>query len=226
MLTADLVRPRLRLRGSELFIEMLDEHNPYWLQTAQDLITLLQSRVGQFQADWNQALESYEGERIDYFVVRGLAKVLTDAATFAPLETLLPPAQLRERLFSHGPLFATAQLFQPQTRYDVMQGVADELGISPEQVETTLFADRPAKYMLRDAGPEWTPEGLLARYNLELARGVLYWASYVQIEVHGGYKDLWKYLKLFKLMYWVESQQDGYLIELDGPISPFVHATT
>jgi len=205
---------------------MLDEHNPYWLQTAQDLITLLQSRVGQFQADWNQALESYEGERIDYFVVRGLAKVLTDAATFAPLETLLPPAQLRERLFSHGPLFATAQLFQPQTRYDVMQGVADELGISPEQVETTLFADRPAKYMLRDAGPEWTPEGLLARYNLELARGVLYWASYVQIEVHGGYKDLWKYLKLFKLMYWVESQQDGYLIELDGPISPFVHATT
>ena len=226
MLTADLVRPRLRLRGSELFIEMLDEHNPYWLQTAQDLITLLQSRVGQSQADWNQALESYEGERIDYFVVRGLAKVLTDAATFAPLETLLPPAQLRERLFSHGPLFATAQLFQPQTRYEVMQGVADELGISPEQVETTLFADRPAKYMLRDVGPAWTPEGLLARYNLELARGVLYWASYVQIEVHGGYKDLWKYLKLFKLMYWVESQQDGYLIELDGPISPFVHATT
>src|SRR5713226_4743315 len=226
MLTADLVRPRLRLRGSELFIEMLDEHNPYWLQTAQDLITLLQSRVGQFQADWNQALESYEGERIDYFVVRGLAKVLTDAATFAPLETLLPPAQLRERLFSHGPLFATAQLFQPQTRYDVMQGVADELGISPEQVETTLFADRPAKYMLRDAGPEWTAEGLLARYNLELARGVLYWASHITIEAASNYKDLWKYIKFFKLMFWAEPKQGGgYRIDLDGPISPFVSST-
>lgn len=226
MLTADLVRPRLRLRGSELFIEMLDERIPYWLQTAKELVALLRSRVGQSQADWVQALETYEGERIDYCVVRGLAKVLTDAATFTPLETSLPPAQLRERLFSRGPAFKTAQLFQPQTRYEVMQGVADELGISPEQVEATLFADRPATYVLRDAGPEWTPEGLLARYNLELARGVLYWASYVQIEVHDGYKDLWKYLKLFKLMYQVESQQDGYLIGLDGPISPFVHATT
>ena len=50
-------------------------------------------------------------------------------------------------------------------------------------------------------GPAWTAQELLVRYNLELARGVLYWASQVQIEVHGGYKDLWKYLKLFKLMF-------------------------
>jgi predicted nuclease of restriction endonuclease-like RecB superfamily len=75
-------------------------------------------------------------------------------------------------------------------------------------------------------GPAWTAQELLVRYNLELARGVLYWASQVQIEVHSNYKDLWKYLKLFKLMYWAEAQPDGYRIDLDGPISPFVRATT
>ncbi len=226
MLTADLVRPRLRLHGSGLSIEMLDVGNPAWLQTATDLVALLQRHVGQSQAAWDRAVEAYVGERVDYFVVRGLAKVLTDAATFTPLATALPPVQLRERLFVHGPVFTTPQLFQPRTRYEVVSNVADELGISPVQVEATLFADRPATYILTDAGPQWTAEGLLARYNLELARGVLYWASHITIEAASNYKDLWRYIKLFKLMFWAEPKPEGgYRIDLDGPISPFVSST-
>ena len=226
MLTADLVRPRLHLRKSELSIAMLDEHDSYWLQTAKDLIALLQQHAGQTLAAWDRVLDTYMGERIDYVVVRGLAKVLADAATFAPLATPLAPVQLRERLFASGPVFTAPQLFHQQARYEVVESVAKELAISSEQVEATLFADRPATYLLTDAGPEWTPAGLIARYNLELARGVLYWASHVRIEVHSSYKDLWKYMKLFKLMFEAQIQQDGYLIDLDGPISPFVHATT
>jgi predicted nuclease of restriction endonuclease-like RecB superfamily len=226
VLTADLVRPRLHLRGSELSIDMLDEGDPCWLQSAKDLINLLQEQAGQSQAAWDRALESYVGERVDYVVVRGLAKILTDAATFTPLATPLPPIQLRERLFHYGPVFTSPQLFHPQTRYEVMKSLADELSISSEQVETTLFADRPATYLLSDAGPQWTPAGLLARYNLELARGVLYWASHITIEVASNYKDLWKFIKLFKLMFWAEPKQGGgYRIDLDGPISPFVSST-
>lgn len=225
MLTADLVKPRLRQRGSELFIDMLNTNDPHWTHTATELIALFQKHVGQTQAIWDKALEAYEGERTDYFTIRGLAKVLTDAAAFTPRATPLPASQLRERLFAHGPVFTSPHLFHPQTRNDVIQHAATELSIPPEQMEEMLFADRPAAYLLTDTGPEWTPERLIARYNLELARGVLYWANLVQIEVHGGYKDLWKYLKFFKLMFWVKSQQDGYIIDLDGPISPFVSAT-
>src|SRR6266852_6326195 len=205
---------------------MLDEHNSFWLQTAKGLIALVQEHMGQPLAAWDKALESYGGESIDYVVVRGLAKVLTDAATFTPLETPLPPAQLRERLFADGPVFATPQLFQPRARYEVMQSAAGELGISSQEVEAALFADRPATYLLTDAGPEWTPAGLLARYNLELARGVLYWASHIRIEAASNYKDLWKYIKFFKLMFWAEPKREGgYRIDLDGPISPFVSST-
>ncbi len=225
MLTAELVKPRLRMLGSQLFIDLLDTHDPYWQQTAMDLVALLRSHIGQSQAAWERALEAYEGERVDYIVVRGLAKVLTDATSFMPLETPLPPAQLRERLFVYGPLFSNSQLFQPQTRHEVMQSLASELSISAEHLEAALFADLSASAILSDARLDWTPEGLIARYNLELARGVLYWASHMRIEVHGGYKDLWKYLKFFKLMFWIQSQEDGYIIDLDGPISPFVNAT-
>ncbi|HZU71005.1 MAG TPA: DUF790 family protein [Ktedonobacteraceae bacterium] len=226
MLTADLVKPRVRVRKSELTIDLLDTSDPHWLSTAADLIDLFQQFRGQSQADWQNALEMYEGERLDYVVVRGLAKVLTDAATFTPLATSIHPMQIRERAFSYGPVFTTPQLFSPKTHYEVIQHVADEIGIPAQQVAAMLFADRPATYALHDTGPAWTPESLLSRYNLELARGVLYWATQVQIEVHRGYKDLWKYLKLFKLMFWGHVLEDGYLLDLDGPISPFVNATT
>jgi len=113
-----------------------------------------------------------------------------------------------------------------QSKTPTMANVVTKLSISSEQVETTLFADRPATYLLSDAGPQWTPAGLLTRYNLELARGVLYWASHITIEVASNYKDLWKFIKLFKLMFWAEPKQGGgYRIDLDGPISPFVSST-
>src|SRR5205823_6546602 len=134
MLTSELIRPRLRFSGSSLSVEMVDEQDASLQQTAQELIDLLHHHAGCTQEAWEEGLASYEGARVDYVVVRGLAKVLTDAATFTPLATPLLPAMLRERLFVHGPVFTTPQLFHPQTRYEVVQGVADELGISSEQV--------------------------------------------------------------------------------------------
>lgn len=252
MLTADLIKPRLRIHGSELSVALLNEHDPHWLQTASDLVGLVQSQVGQSQSAWDKTLETYLGERVDYVVVRGLAKVLMDAATFTPLPTPLAPLQLRERLFAYGPVFTTPRLFQQQARDEVMKSTGDEIGLSPDQLEAALFADRPATYILTEVGTQWTPAGLIARYNLELARGVLYWASQVRIEAHSNYKDLWKsrtqnspvqqdtsieatsvykdlwrFIKLFKLMFWAQPlPEGGYHIDLDGPISPFVHATT
>jgi predicted nuclease of restriction endonuclease-like RecB superfamily len=226
MLTAELVKPRIRMLGSQLFIDLLTIHDAGWLRVATDLIALLKKQQDQPLGTWEHAIEEYEGERLDYVVVRGIAKVLTDAATFTPLLTPLPSAELRLRLFAHGPVFSTTQLLQQQARNEIMQNQANALAISHVQLEEALFADRPVAARLTDVGPDWTPEGLLARYNLELARGVLYWASHVRIEVHGGYKDLWKYIKLFKLMFWIQAQEDdGYIVDLDGPISPFVSAT-
>src|SRR5258708_31696776 len=62
---------------------------------------------------------------------------------------------------------------------------------------------------------------------MELARGVLYWASEMQVDIHDNYKDFWRYLKLFKLMFEAAPLPDGgYQVHMDGPISPFVKSTT
>jgi uncharacterized protein len=251
MLTSELIRPRLRIHGSNLRIEMVNEQDPSLQQKAQDLICLFHRHQSQSQAAWEDAVRAYEGANVDYIFIRGLAKVLADAAIFKPLTTPLPPATLREHIFAYGPVFEQPDIFHPTTRQEVLREVEDTLELSQGELDEILFADRGASYRLMDPGPAWTPSTLLARYNLELARGALYWASHITIEVSSNYKDLWKYgtqtepvreesavaqtaykdlwryIKLFKLMFWAAPlPEGGYRIDLDGPISPFVSATT
>jgi predicted nuclease of restriction endonuclease-like RecB superfamily len=226
MLTGDLVRPRLRKRGSQVVINLLPD-NAKRQRIARDLIALFREHEGRPQYVWDAALEAFEGDSIDYVVIRGLAKVLADAATFEAVESPVAPATIRQRVFAQGPVFRTIDLFHQHTRDDVLAAVAGEFGVDPELVAYLLFADRPAEYVLVDTGPDWTPSALIARYNLELARGVLYWARVMHIDVFDSYKDFWRYLKLFKLMFWASPKPEGgYHVELDGPISPFVTSTT
>src|SRR5438876_3448590 len=179
MLTSELIRPRLRIHGSTLRVEMVNEQDPSLQQTAQDLIHLFQHSRGQTQAAWEEAVRVYEGTNVDYVLIRGLAKVLMDAATFTPLPTPLPPATLREQVFARGPVFGNPDLFHTVTRQEVLQEVADTYGLSTGGLDEMLFADRRSSYLITDAGPAWTPSALLAPYNLELARGALYWASHI-----------------------------------------------
>jgi predicted nuclease of restriction endonuclease-like RecB superfamily len=193
MLTSELIRPRLRIHGSTLRVEMVYEHDRFLQQTAQDLICLFHHYMGQSHMAWEAAVRAYEGERLDYVFIRGLAKVLADSATFTPLMTPHPPLMLRERTFAYGPVFEKPDMFHPTTRHEVLQGVADGFGLSITEHDEMLYADRHASHRL---------------------------------EVSSNYKDLWKFIKLFKLMFWAQPMQGGgYRIDLDGPISPFVTST-
>ena len=87
-----------------------------------------------------------------------------------------------------SPLSATS-VPSPQQSLATLTAVADalsrELGrdIGPEQVRAWLYADLPEAHVLTSFEAP-TPEGLLERYNLAQAQGVLYRAS--QVVTHGA----------------------------------------
>ncbi len=231
MLTADLIRPRLYTRQGEIRTRPL-KRNATNRQTAAELITLFLSHVNEPRRVLDEALAEYEGVRVDYAIIRGLAKVLSDGATFAN-EPPVDPVELRTALFAlaaeRGPVAQQPDLLHPTRRADVVAEVAARFGISTATVEQSLYADLLEEQILLDCS-EWTPDDLIARYNLELARGLLYWASELRLTVRGGYQDLFKYIKLFKLMHTIcpldpANLGAGYQVTLDGPISPFVNAT-
>ena len=226
MLTGELVRPRLVQRGTALEVKTLHYDDPTWLRTAGDLITLWEEHAGRTRDAWESAVEDYLGDRVDYIVVRGLAKVLADAATFASPTTLINPEDLRQQLFAAGPAFETRDLFHQQTRHDRLAAIAAHLEIASDALEAALYADRIGAQIITEAGRDWTPAELIARYNLELHRGVLYWSNLMEVQIHDTFKDFWRYLKLFKLMFEAYPIEGGYHVTLDGPISPFVRSTT
>src|ERR1700730_5511895 len=176
MLTSDLIRPRLRITGSSICVERVNEHDSVLQQSASDLLTLFRSHTGLPRGAWEQALDTFIGTRIDYVILRGLAKVLTDSALFTPLSTVTPPLALREQVFARGPVFRTPDMFHLHTREEVTAQIASPLGLTSEGLTTWLYADRQINYVLSDPAPLWTAAGLLARYNLELGRGVPAWA--------------------------------------------------
>ena len=207
MLKSELIRPRLHVHGNRVSPKALPADYHY-LTIAADITRLFQQHIGKSRGILADALREYEGASLDYPIIRGLAAVLERAGTFAsapPIE----PATLRTALFTRGPVTEQTDLFHPRTRSAVIAEVAAKYGLTPPQVEAALFADLLEEQVLLDTDAEkqgtapCTPAALIARYNLEVARGLLYWAREVRIEVYDTYKDLFRYIKLFKLMHTV-----------------------
>ena len=197
------------------------------LALAANLIALFRAAQGETRGAIETELQVLEGDQTDYRLKRGLAHLLaSDFSTFevgSPLE----PAALRQRVF---PLSALS-VPSPQQSLATLTAVADALSrelardIGPEQVRAWLYADLPEAHVLTSFEAP-TPEGLLERYNLAQAQGVLYRASQVVLTAHrndpGEYKLLFRYLKLFGLMAYIEGDADhGFTLTVDGPASLF-----
>ncbi|MCA9970841.1 MAG: DUF790 family protein, partial [Anaerolineales bacterium] len=170
------------------------------------------------------ALRDYEGERLDYAVIRGLAAVLAQRATFETAPPVAPEA-LRAALFGRGPALGARGKGQAAERARLVGETAVAYNLTPTQLDAALFADLAEEQVLQSVGEPLAPGDLIARYNLEVARGLLYWARQVDIHIADGYKTLFKYIKLMGLMYTIAPAAVGYDVTLHGPLSPFVSAT-
>lgn len=215
MLKAELIKPRIERQQQRLAAKRLPADYA-WLSTANDLISLYKSHRGKTRGQLNDALRQYEADSLHYAIIRGLAAVL-DQFTVFHQDPAVPPAILRETLFSQG--YALGDLRQAR-----LEETAVQYNVSVQDVEASLFADLAEEQLIREFNLP-SPARLIQQYNLEVARGVLYWAKSMHLTVQDGYKDLFKFIKLFRLMHLVTPLEKGYTIELFGPISPFVAST-
>lgn len=219
-----------RASGEELTPKRLELSRAN-LATAGELVALFEACRGGRRGELDEQLQVLEGEETDYRVKRGLAHILTNS--FSTFETVSPlePPKLREAVFK----LAAAGVPDPQGAAATVQRAADaltkELGrtVHPEEVREGLYADLPENQRLTTFEPP-PPEALLHRYNLAQVQGVLYRAKHVVITAHrndpGEYKLLFRYLKLFGLMSYIEGDADfGFTITVDGPASLFAPST-
>ncbi|MGA1476080.1 MAG: DUF790 family protein, partial [Prochlorothrix sp.] len=197
------------------------------LALAQALIQCFQEHQGKPQRELDAELAEREGHSPDYKLVRGLAHLLRSGFSVFEVVSPLEPIDLRQRVFSRS----AQQVPSPTNAAALLEQLALEMSqeqektVLPDEIRQGLYADLPGNRILTQYDAP-TPEALIHRYNLSQVQGIFYKATQVIINAHrndpGEYKLLFRYLKLFQLMAYIEGDADqGFTITVDGPTSLF-----
>jgi uncharacterized protein len=227
MLTGNLVRVKTTSKGRIMPL-YLKRDDPRWLEVAESLLLIFREGVGMTRGEVETEIDELIGEGIATLAHRGLAKVLEDRAEFEVVADV-PPETVREKFFlaaaeQRRAARADGQR-KPFRRELVLEAVAQELGLDPERVAASLFADlKDENRLLRFADLEAQP--LIDRYNLALAQSVLLRSVLVTADVRNEkpsrYRQLFRQLKFHRLLYRVQgTMAEGYQFHLDGPLSLF-----
>ena len=198
---------------------------------ANNYIECFQEYLGKTQGELDQELAKMEGDSPDYRVRRGFAHILKSSFSTFEIVSPLEPQTLRQKVFTE----AAKKITVPDRRSDTLETVARSLSnelkrvVSLEEVEKGLYADLQENRILTEFDPP-IPDALIHRYNLSQVQGIFYRASNIIINAHrndpGEYKLLFRYLKLFQLMAYIEGDSDtGFTITIDGPTSLFKAST-
>jgi predicted nuclease of restriction endonuclease-like RecB superfamily len=194
-------------------------------------INCFENCLGKTQGELDRELLELEGDSPDYRVKRGLAHLLR--SHFSTFEIISPiePQILRQRVFIEAAKVATLPRHRSETLESVAHTLTTELkrAVAPDEVEKGLYADLIENRILTEFDPP-IPETLIHRYNLSQVQGVFYRATNIIINAHrndpGEYKLLFRYIKLFQLMAYIEGDADtGFTLTMDGPASLFKAST-
>ncbi len=201
------------------------------LALAQEVIDVFKGCVLLERSELDDRLHILEGAETDYRVKRGFAHILRNG--FSEFESISPidPQILRQLVFETSSKFVPSKA----STLSVLTKVAERLShdtekeITVEAVEKGLYADLTERHILLSFDAP-SAEDLVHRYNLSQAQGILYRATNIVITAYrndpGEYKQLFKYLKLFRLMTYIEGDADhGFSITIDGPASLFGSST-
>jgi hypothetical protein len=215
------VAPFLAVRDGALEVDALEPGDPDGplLAFLGRLCRLGRRLEGRPRAVVVEMLRRQERRVRDVRRLAGVAKTLLDACTFRPVAGAERAAEVREAVYR-----ARGRRWPPVGGDEdrPYEDAAAELGLEADDVRRRLDADRPDCHPLVRA-PDLDGPGLLARYNLELARGVLLDAESMVLRADGGWKATFRALKLARLMTRIEREgRRRYRVEVTGPAAPWM----
>jgi len=229
MLRRPHILPFVKEREGGLEVEFLrDPGDGRVLAFLERLLRLTRRLEGAPLRMVSEALRRQERRVRDARRLAGLNRTVLQRCRFQP-----PPGAGLAPEFRRAVFRARGRLWPPvpgDEEFPYREAVA-ELGIEGEgalRPRSLIHADHPGERILKRA-PRLTPQALLDRYNLELARGVLLDAEGVTIRARGGWKDILRGVKLARVMYTLHpdgtpgrGRRQGYRLELTGPAAPFL----
>jgi len=160
------------------------------------VIGCYQGHVGEPRGALQEALADIERDSEDFKLVRGFAKLLDREASYevrAPVE----PRRARRAAFVAA---EAVGVVTDAERERAVSRAADRLGVAPDAVAASLYADLEDRQVLAEANVRWSPAKLREQYNLSLAQTALFDATEVRIRSSDP-KAVVSAVKRLRLMY-------------------------
>lgn len=221
MLDRTHVHPFTRIRDDAITVDFLrdDERIIAFLDR---LLRLSSRMVGRDRSSVLELLRRQERRVRDAGRLAGIARTLNDACEFRPPPGAGRAPAVREALFT-----ARGGLWPPvpgdeRLPYETAALMTDLNGA--DDVARLLYADAPHARVLQRA-PSFDGRALLDRYNTNLARAVLLDATSVTLTARGGWRGIFRAVKLARLMYTIErTGRTGrsYRLVVTGPAAAFL----
>lgn len=200
-------------------------------QMAGEIIRCFQESQGCTQKELDRRLQELEGDNPNYRIQRSFAHLLKGGfCTFEVVSPLDPPV-LRERVLTMAAKEVPGKASTEKVLESLAMQLSQELNreVQPIHIQQGLYADLIENRILTEFNSP-APADIIHRYNVSQVQGIFYRASHIQLNAHrndpGEYKLLFRYLKLFQLMTYIEGDADhGFTLTIDGPASLFKPST-
>ncbi|MFB6184727.1 MAG: DUF790 family protein [Haloarculaceae archaeon] len=208
MLTKDLLR--VSRAGGSYHPQFADDSHE---RLAARVLGVYQGHVGESRADLNASLTDIERDAEDFKLVRGFAKLLDREATFETRAAVDPERaraaafEAAERVEADTDGTATGVVTAAE-RERALAAAADRIGVAPDDVESSLYADLDERQVLAAVDPRWSPAELVVQYNLSLAQTALFDATEVRVRSSDP-KALVSAVKRLRLMYEIHRSDAG-----------------
>lgn len=218
MLTRAQVDPFVRANDGVLRVSYLADPRGRIVPFLDRMMRLVRRLEGRSYETVAEALRRQERRVRDASRLAGISRALIEWCDFDS-----PPGA--ERLAdARQQVFAARGAMWPPVNGDALLPYADTaatLGMLPERLQRQLYDDRPGARRLRRV-PDGDGRALLARYNLELARGVLRDATRVVLHTRGGWRDVFRAVKAAGLMHELVREGKRYRLVLTGPAAAYL----
>jgi len=186
------------------------------LSISDRIIEEYKKSIGKKKSVLDKQIQSLEDGEYDYRLIRGLSLLLERRCSFEP-DTKLDPSDSRRLVFSE----ASRQEFTDESRREkVLKMVSSKVGVQVEELEKALWSDIDENLLLRRFEPIDSSD-LLKKYNIALTQTLLFKSLLINFTTSSNWKNIFRAIKHFGLMYNVEQNGDELNVMIDGPISIF-----
>ena len=218
MLSRSHVEPFLRLDAGRVHVAYLADPGGRVVPFLDRLCRLVGKLEGWPRSAVVEALRRQERRVRDAARLAGLAKALLDACEFRAPDGAEDAEAIRDAAF-----LARGRRWPPVPGDELLPYAESGamVGRSAAEVVRLLYADAPSARILVRA-PALDGRGLLALYNLELARAVLFDAESVRLSARGGWRGIFRAVKSARLMHVVGRRGKSYEVTLTGPAAAFI----